>query len=159
MSHQVPSGRVAETRDFAGPFLRFNSGTGPGEEHWTGSVLCLTRQREGGEVVACPTPVAAAAEAAAPRAPFANGGQLDAARDAPSGAEDGHERPVLILADRSRGAPAAEQRITPVALDCCLGWTFWRFDLRLHLTEAQRPVQYSVAVGERGSCLLCGGKR
>jgi hypothetical protein len=42
------------------------------------------------------------------------------------------------------------QRLTPVQLDSCLGWTFWRFDLALQLSGWQRPVHYSIEAGGWG---------
>jgi hypothetical protein len=127
MTHQVPSSRVAETQAFAGPWLRFQSGTGPGSTSWTGSVLCVTRA----------APATAGSGAAAPRAPqlappatprggangsngrgpmaAGGGGSGGSGMSAASGA--GAPAPELIFKDSNApgGGSDEEQRLQPSA--------------------------------------------
>lgn len=107
---------AAAARTTVGPFLRFQSGTDPGNTEWKGSVLFLTK---------APGGAAQQEGAAVPQAPPAGGEQA---------------APTLTLKDGD-----GEQRLTPKLLDSCQGWQFWRFELSLQLGKAQRSVEYSVA--------------
>lgn len=158
---QLPHSPAAETRSFAGPWLRFGSGTGPldGKE-WRSSVLCVTRAAaaapgkpasisgDGGSIRASyPADSAGISSAAGltaePAAPMA---VATAAGAAPC--------PVLLLRD-TRGGGGERRLDQPSALDSCEGWTAWRFELELSLTEWQRPVEYHVEAGEQGLARGC----
>lgn len=150
MAKQVPNSPAAETRAFAGPWLRFAGGTGPGEEDsWRASVLVATRATAG-------SPAAAAPASPLPPPPAgADGVSAAAAAGGPAGT--GPE-PTLVVHDSSGGgggSAAPEARSQPVLLDSCEGWSVWRFDLALRLTDWQRPIQYRVesgaALGQLGS--------
>lgn len=162
MAHQVPGSRVAERGNFAGPFLRFQSGTGPDDgREWRGSVLCCTRAAN---------PAAAASAAAAPTAARTraaggdtNGGDIAAAWPGAAAAEparppaaagsDGAAPSPTVVIEEASGA-GGEDRLTAVQLDECEGWVMWRFDLALQLTDYQRPVKYRVEAGGWGG--RCG---
>ncbi len=154
MTQQDPHGRVAETSDFAGPYLRFNSGTGPGQEgQWTGSVLCLTREGGGGRVDSAPVQVAVGnGPAGAPASPSSKSAARDAfGAHAHAAGHGGGQPPSLILTDvGSMDGGSQPRRLTPVELDRCLGWSFWRFDLDLQLSGWQRPVRYAIEAGWEG---------
>ena len=161
MALQNPHSPAAETRTFAGPWLRFGSGTGPldGTE-WCGSVLCLTRAHSPPAAPAAPShgsagpnggqrPFPAAGTAAGPAA----GSTGLAGAAAKAGAAP---RPVLLLRDARSGSGSSggQRRLDqPTPLDGCEGWTAWRFDLELSLTEWQRPLDYHIEAGEQ---LFCG---
>lgn len=106
----------------AGPFMRYGNCL-PGSSEWTASVLFLTKARVAG---GGGTPVDGAAAASV----------------------DGPE-PVLIFEDvenPERSASSAPQQVRPELLESVMGWSFWRFDLSLHLGPGQRPIRYSVSV-------------
>lgn len=138
MTHQVPASKAAETRAFAGPWLRFQSGTGPQDStRWTGSVLCLTRAQ--------PQPAAGngGAAGAAQAASQPGLGGATAAGNVATASSLGAPQPTLVLTDRGAGGGSGggERRLQPVQLDTCEGWVAWRFDLELHLADWQRAVQ------------------
>jgi hypothetical protein len=56
VSPEGPSPRSAEFGNIAGPFLRFQGGTGPGDTSWRGSVLFLTRAAASASAEAAPQP-------------------------------------------------------------------------------------------------------
>lgn len=56
VSPEGPSPRSPEFGCTAGPFLRFQSGTGPGDASWRGSVLFLTRAAASASAEAAPQP-------------------------------------------------------------------------------------------------------
>ncbi|KAI7842923.1 hypothetical protein COHA_003432 [Chlorella ohadii] len=161
MSLQKPHSPTAETRSFAGPWLRFGSGTGPQDgDQWRGSVLCLTRAHSRVAAAAAPggggstgpnggtaypgfSPAGLAAGPATPTAGLT--GAAAGTATAP--------RPVLLLRDARSGggggsSGTADRRLDqPSPLDSCEGWTAWRFELELSLTEWQRPVEYCLEAG------------
>lgn len=109
---------------FAGPYLRYGNCV-PGASTWTGSVLFLTTS---------------AATNASPAAGSAPPPQVGPPPPQVAGPE-----PVLVLSleqnDASEGL-----RPEPMLLDTILGWSFWRFDLKLPTTNVSRPVHYEVTV-------------
>lgn len=156
MALQQPNSPAAETRTFIGPFLRFGGGAGPGDPSWRGSVLVLTRAAPadegspagggnefsptggvGSPTGSLSTPVADA------RPPVGDATQRNGVGARPSDAPT----PSLTLDDSGGGGGGGGQQLEPRALETCLGWTFWRFDLHLQLREWQRPVHYSVRSG------------
>lgn len=152
-SVELPWGRPAETRSFIGPFLRFQSGTGPGDNSWTGSVLCLNRSQPAGPAAPTPAPPVAGLEGAngaANGAAAAGHAAEAAALGVAANAAVPQESPVLNFTDSHGGATGAgggEQRLTAVQLDSCEGWAFWRFELAFTLTEWQRSVTYTITAG------------
>ncbi|PRW44508.1 plasma membrane [Chlorella sorokiniana] len=159
MALQNPHSPAAERRTFAGPWLRFGSGTSPLDgTAWIGSVLCLTRGAGLAAAAAAPSSGAGsgglnggtaqagyppAGVAAVPTA--ASPGLTGAAASAGAA-----PRPVLLLRDSRSGSggDGGERRLDqPTALDSCEGWTAWRFELELSLTEWQRPVDYCIQAG------------
>lgn len=164
MALQNPHSPTAETRTFAGPWLRFGSGTGPldGRE-WRGSVLCLTRASGQAVAAAAFGGTAAGPDGSAARPGFPAAGTVAGPAAAGAGLAQAAAaggtaapRPVLLLRDaRSGSGGGGELRLDqPTALDSCEGWTAWRFDLELSLTEWQRPVDYSVQAGVGcGNCI------
>lgn len=161
MALQNPHSPAAETRTFAGPWLRFGSGTGPldGTE-WRGSVLCLTRAHSPAAAPAAPSGGSSGPNGAARPGFLAAAGAGPAAASAGlAGAAAGAAaapRPALLLRDaRSGGSGGSGKRRLdqPTPLDSCEGWTAWRFELELSLTEWQRPLDYHI---EAGGQLFCG---
>lgn len=164
MAHQVPSSKTAETRGFAGPFLRFGSGTGPQDgSRWHGSVLCLTRGTGAAAAGAAKVGAPSVAWPAGPTAAGSGDGTAAAAwPGADAAAAQVHSEapcPVLLLSGAQPGGGGGEeQALEPVALDACDGWTAWRFDLELYLGEGQRGVRYRVeSCEEEQAVLFCPG--
>jgi hypothetical protein len=153
-------------RTFAGPFLRYHDvqPAGPSAQTWLGSVLFLTKHEPRGvEASSEPTgsisqtraaPIAAAGAAADPPATAGRegggscGSSLPPTRPAP---------PELLLEDPSSDAEGPGVAQPPSLLDTCLGWHFWRFDLKLELGAHQRPISYSVRWAPSGASSAASG--
>lgn len=105
--------------DRAGPFLKYenlkvDAAAAADGDVWSGSVLYVTKQPKG-----------------------TTGG----------GGTGGDGAPTLILRDESHPDERKRQHaviFSGVLLDTVLDWCFWRYDVRVDLTEEERAVDYDV---------------
>lgn len=115
---------------FAGPFLRYGNCL-PGSDIWTGSVLFLTRRDGAPDLLAVES--------------LSKQDEIDDNKPEMPGPE-----PTMTLGEVNAGGHdggnAIQQQPRALLLDTVLGWTFWRFDLKLIITTAPRPIHYSISV-------------